>query len=100
MCSVVVYTSSSVGVSFTQKITHGSFLSRKPETLAKVAEMVKSVANPNGSRSSRNFVFTTVSPDEKQKPPTPRPPLVLSDLTLLDYLSGLMLLVQCYMAVK
>ena len=63
-----------------QKITHGSFLSRKPETLAKVAEMVKTVANPNGSRSSRNFVFTAISPDEKQKPSTPRPPPVLGVL--------------------
>ena len=45
--------------------------------LAKVAEVVKSVANPNGSRSSRNFVFTTVSPDQKQKPLAPKPPPVL-----------------------
>jgi len=37
--------------------------------LAKVAEMVKSVANPKGSRSSKNFVFTAVSPDQKPKLP-------------------------------
>jgi len=49
--------------------------------LAKVAEMVKSVANPNGSRSSRNFVFTAVSPDQKQKLPTSKPPLVLTVLS-------------------
>jgi len=63
-------------VQLLQKITHGSFLSRKPEALAKVAEVVGSVTNQNTSRKSRNFVFTAISPDEKQKPLTPRPHLV------------------------
>lgn len=35
----------------------GSFLSRSKNDLAKMASMLKPVANPQGPRSTRNFVF-------------------------------------------
>ena len=50
-------------------VGRGSFLSRGKETLAKMAaEMSKTPANLNGPRnSSRNFVFSTVSAEQKEK---------------------------------
>ena len=56
-----------------QKSTHGSFLSRGKDTLAKIAEMTKPIStNINGPRHSRSFLFSTMDKDgdeEEQKKP-------------------------------
>ena len=56
---------------FWQKTHHGSFLQRSKDTLAKIAEMTKPVGTAvGGVKNSGKFVFSAVSPDEKedQKP--------------------------------
>ncbi|XP_077990701.1 putative sodium-coupled neutral amino acid transporter 6 [Glandiceps talaboti] len=43
----------------------GSFLCRSKEDLAKIAALTKPVANPNGPKNSRNFVFKSVTPPKE-----------------------------------
>ena len=50
-----------------KRSTHGSFLSRSKDALAKIAEMTRPISNPTGPRNSRNFVFSTVEKDEGEE---------------------------------
>ena len=52
---------------FAQVPKRGSFLARSKENLAKIAEYTRASAlNVNGTRGSRNFVFSVNSKDKGQ----------------------------------
>ena len=59
-----------------KKPTHGSFLTRSRDTLAKIAEMTRPVSNPTGPRNSRNFVFSTVEKEGEESSDEPKKPQV------------------------
>ena len=46
----------------------GSLLVRQKDTLNRIAQLAKPINNPNGTRHSHNFVFSTLSPGAEAKP--------------------------------
>ena len=60
-----------------QRQTHGSFLRRGKSELAKMAERTKPVGTVGRPRSSRGFVFHTMTADEKKEHDDKKPQVIV-----------------------